>query len=117
MDTISIADWQLDPLDHFPKVSSANIIESMGIIPDFITRPDVSAIAQVHGAYAAHGGWRPLPGWIMESNGVLTFPGDRPEYPAALLVLPETGEAVRFYPRAWMSVRLADDTYQVARID
>lgn len=114
--------WITDPLEHWPDVSQDNIIDSMGSIPSFLPLSDVPAKEQIDLHYAAYGGWKPLPGWIMDIRGVIQFPGDRELTPAALLVM-DNGEQVRFYPGAWVSIRQPDgiletsNTYEVARLD
>lgn len=111
---IKHSEWQTDPLGHWPDVGDHDIRLTMGYIPSFLKEHDRPAAQQIAEEYT--GGWHPLPAWKMADNGVVTYPGDLPLWPAALLEK-QDGEIVRFYPGARVSITQPNGDFEVALID
>ncbi len=114
---IELSDWMLDPLGVWPDVKPADIQASMGYIPSFLTKHDEPAADQIQEHYAQYGGWKPLAGWVMNQDGVISYPGDPLSLKPAALLQKQDGEIVRFYPGAWVSICQKNGDYEVARID
>lgn len=90
----------------------------LGAIPFFLDENDPRPAAeQFDEAYAHGGGWRPLPGWKLDSNAHITYPGDETLAPVAYTRLRD--EAIFVYPHAWVCVAKVGkpDEFAVSRMD
>lgn len=89
-------------------------IEMLGYIPDFLSESDPrSAKEQIEVNYI--GGWSHMPGFTMNENGNLNYPGDPP-----MLLLAETklrDKTIRFYQHAWLAIIQPDGSFEVSRVD
>ena len=91
-------------------------MEMLGFIPMFLNERDPRpAREQMNSNYSHGGGWRPLQGFKMLSNGNLKYPGD-PEY----LLLFETklrNETIRFYTSEWLAIIQEDGSFEASRVN
>jgi hypothetical protein len=88
--------------------------EMLGLIPHFLLEDDPRPAAEQF-AERYVGGWRPMPGFTMNEDGSLKYPGD-----PSLYVLAECffrTEIIRFYDHAWVSITQPDATFEVCRMD
>jgi len=106
-------------------------LEWLGLIPAFIMADDPTPVAeQVDANYQHGGGWRPLSGWKMDEDYVLTYgkqepdedglPPDPPLKPLFQAEHDRGGgvmEKVFFYDSAWVNVVQEDGTFEVSRMD
>jgi hypothetical protein len=93
--------------------------EALGELPWFLEEEDPRpAREQFDDRYVA--GWMPMPGFrLNKRNGHLTYPGDPPMRPFALMHL-HRDEVIVFYPYAFVMIMKRDgkqDTFEVARMD
>lgn len=103
----SILNWNM----HHPRA-----LDMLGYIPQFISEDDPrTAAEQFNSSYAHGGGWQPMSGWTMGTDGGLKYPGDPKIMPVASAKLRE--EEIFVYPYAWVAIRQPDGKYEVARID
>ena len=102
--------------------------EWLGLIPAFISAYDPTPVAeQVDANYQHGGGWRPLKGWMMDEDYVLTYPSppedgppDPPLHPLFSAEHDRGGgvmEKVFFYDSAWVNVVQPDGSFEVSRMD
>jgi hypothetical protein len=105
-DLLHVTIYMLDP-DASP--------EALGLLPWFIEEEDPRpAREQFDDRYVA--GWMPIPGFrLNKKNGLLTYPGDPPMRPFALMRLRR--ELIAFYPHAFVAIVQPDWKFEVARMD
>jgi hypothetical protein len=91
-------------------------VDMLGYLPQFLSERDPrSAREQLDSGYQQGGGWTPLPGFILLSNGCLGYPGDPPTLPIAETRL--RTETIRLYEHAWVAIIQDDGSVEVARMD
>lgn len=90
--------------------------EHLGLIPAFLNHANPEPAAKQIDRYYAHGGgWKPVPGFTLNADGTLQFPGDPP-----LKAIAETqlgDETVRLYQLAFVAIIQKDGSLEVARVD
>jgi hypothetical protein len=90
--------------------------DHVGMIPDFLSTLDPrKAAEQFNERYAHGGGWHPQPGYEMDENGVLTYPGDPPFHPMA--AIPFRDEMILIYIAGIVAVVQGDSSFEVCRMD
>jgi hypothetical protein len=98
------------------KVHPAAVMDHLGLIPNLIAEFDARpASKQIEDNYSYGGGWNPMSGFKLLSDGNIQYPGD-----PALRVLWETrlrDETIRVYEHAWVSITQPDGTFEVSRMD
>lgn len=97
-------------------------LDWLGLIPSMISAFDPTPVAeQVDANYQHGGGWRPLEGWKIDEDYVLTYsPEDPPLKPLFQAEHDRGGgvmEKVFFYDYAWVNVVQPDGTFEVSRMD
>lgn len=102
-------------------------LDWLGLIPSMMSAYDPTPIAeQVDANYQHGGGWRPLKGWNMDEDYVLTYGNqeaedrDPPLHPLFMAEHDRGGgvmEKVFFYDSAWVNVVQPDGTFEVSRMD
>lgn len=104
---MSILNWQL----HHPRA-----LDLLGFIPQFVTDADPRPAAeQFNEAYAHGGGWSPMGGWEMRTDGSIQYPGDPALAPVASAKLRD--EEIFVYAHAWVAIRQPNGDFEVARMD
>ena len=85
-----------------------------GFIPGFLHEIDPApAKEQLDKAY--FGGWRPFPGFTMNKDFSLSYPGDPVMPPLASMRFRD--EVLIMYPSSWVAIVQQDRSYEVARMD
>lgn len=93
-----------------PKATPA----MLGFITGFLSSDDPrTAREQFHTNYVA--GWSPTKGFTLGDGDKLLYPGDPPLLPLWRTYL--RGETIIFYDCAFVMVRQADGSFEVARMD
>lgn len=89
----------------------------LGFIPSFLSEYDPRpAREQLDQNYAHGGGWSPMPGWQLQSDGEsLRYPGDPVLHPLAEAKLRD--ETIRFYDCAFVAIFQPDGSFEVDRLD
>lgn len=88
--------WVIDPLCKFSKVLEEVIINSVGLIPTFVTDDEGGNAIDVAVARYQYGGY-PLSGGKITEDGSYKYPGDPVLYPIAQCVLPINKLTVYIY--------------------
>lgn len=98
---------QIHPKAHF---------DMLGFLPELISDYDSRpAKEQFNINYAHGGGWRNQPGFTMNKNGSLQYPGDPPSR-----VLFETklrDEVIRLYEHEYVVILQPDGSFEACRMD
>jgi hypothetical protein len=90
--------------------------ETVGMLPDFLSLLDPrKATEQFNERYAHGGGWHPQPGYEMDDDGVLKYPGDPPFQPLA--AIPFREELILVYLAGIVAVVQPDSSFEVCRMD
>ena len=85
----------------------------LGFLTGMLSSDDPrTAREQLHTNYVA--GWSPMRGFTLDGDKLL-YPGDPPLEPLYRTRLRE--EEILFYDCAWVMVRQADGSFEVARMD
>jgi hypothetical protein len=92
-------------------------MDHVGLIPSFLDPDDPRpAHEQFNTNYAHGGGWWPMSGFTLDlESKVLTYPGDPPCEPLALIPFRE--ERIYIYESAFVAIVQPDNTYEVSRMD
>lgn len=98
-------------------VSVTQLPDLLGLIPAMLSRDDPRPAKEQFDEHYAHGGgWRPIEGWTLTwPGGSLFYSGDPPLRPLAQAQL--HGELIIVYPHAWVCIKQADGSFEVARLD
>lgn len=97
--------------------------ELAGYIPGFIFDENPkSAAEQIDRAYAHGGGWNAFGQgkWQLGAGNILKYPGDPSYKPVAEAILhegTEKPETIIIYEHAWVCIKQADGSFEVARLD
>lgn len=95
-------------------------MDMLGNIPLFISEDDPRSAREQINANYIYGGWRPMGGFVMQSN-LLSWPagGDGPDNRPRILIAEARlrDETIRFYDGSWLAIIQADGTFEVSRID
>ena len=96
---------------------SRHSVEDLGLLPMFLDADDPRpAREQLDSNYQHGGGFRPMPGFTLDFlTGSLSYPGDSVMAPIAATVI--HGEAVLFYPYAFVMILQHDNSFEIARLD
>jgi hypothetical protein len=115
---IKIDQWILDPTNHYKEVPAKNLVEALGLIPEMLELcdPELELAEQLNILYTHGGGWSPFDGHKMHKDGSIEYPGDPKHYPIAEF-RHGTGEVLRMYPHAFVSITQPDGTFEVSRMD
>jgi hypothetical protein len=90
--------------------------ENIGMIPDFLSFHDPrKAAEQFNERYAHGGGWHPQPGYEMDGDGVLKYPGDPSFHPLA--AIPFREEIIMIYDAGIVAIVQPDHSFEVCRMD
>ena len=88
----------------------------LGFLPGMLSQSNPkSATKQLDDGYQHGGGWSPFPGFKLQANNALSYPGDPPLSPLATAKLRD--ELIVFYPYAWVAVIQPDRSFEVCRMD
>lgn len=89
--------------------------DHVGLIPSFLDEEDPrSAKEQFAAKYI--GGWFPLKNFEFNwEDGVLTYPGDPPMKPLAIMVFRD--DVILVYENAWVNIVGKDKKFEVSRMD
>jgi hypothetical protein len=92
-------------------------MDHVGLIPSFLDFDDPRpAREQFDTNYAHGGGWHPSSVFTMNpENMTLTYPGDPPFKPLALIQFRD--ERIYIYESAFVAIVQPDHTYEVSRMD
>jgi hypothetical protein len=118
MVTKFMLDWQ--PTDE--GKSRGMTLEWLGFIPTFVDpfNPEPAA-KQIDGQYQHGGGWRPMKGWKLSDDKVLSYdPSDpplKPLYRASHNIGGDQLEEIYFYDSAWTCIVQPDGSFEVSRLD
>lgn len=88
--------WMLDPVNRFPHVEPEALLESLGVIPQFITEDTEDVIQTAIDRYGMLLGG-PMKGGEVLEHGEYVYPEDPTLYPYASAVLPNRGMVVHIY--------------------
>jgi hypothetical protein len=90
--------------------------EIIGPIPLWLDEEDPRpAREQLDEHYQHGGGWQPFPGFELGKDHKLTYPGDPPMAPLALLKF--RNELILWYPYSWIMILQKDRSFEVCRMD
>jgi hypothetical protein len=90
--------------------------EALGLLPDFLSERDPRpAKEQFHVNYAHGGGWHSFPGFKLNRDNSLSYPGDPTLQPLARAQLRD--ELILVYPYSWVAIVQPDRSFEVARLD
>lgn len=88
----------------------------LGFLPGLISENDPRPVKeQLEDTYAHGGGWNPMPGWRMDEDHTLRYPGDPAMRPLAMTYIRD--ELILFYPHAFLCIMKPDKTFEVSRVD
>lgn len=92
-------------------------LETLGLIPTFLSADDPRPAAeQINENYAHGGGWRPLRRWKLNvDTREAQFPGDPRIEAIAWTRLRD--EHIFVFPHAWVAIVQADGSFEMGRID
>lgn len=94
----------------------SGFVEYLGLLPGFLNADDPdSATQQFNKNYEHGGGWRPIDGYTLEENGVLTYPGDPPMQPLAIASM--RNETIIVYRYGIVAVIQPDGSFEACRMD
>lgn len=98
-------------------VAPCDITDYLGFIPSFLDEDDPRpAVEQLNANYAHGGGFRPMDGFAMDPRTfVLSYPGDPPFRPLAMMLLRQ--EQIFVYEHAFVCVVQLDGSFAVSRMD
>lgn len=94
--------------------------DHVGLIPYNLAEfadPSADAKKQLHDSYPHGGGWFECPGFKLNDDNSLKYPGDPKLLPRASFPLGTKGEMVYIYDSAFIAVIQPDRTFNVARMD
>jgi len=110
--------WKLH-VDTPEGITFAEFLEGIiGIIPELLSAHDERPMAeQLNETYLHGGGWRPQDGYVMGSDGSLTYGSDRPYRVLASTNIRD--ETLFIYDSAVAAIvqRKAPTTFEVSRLD
>ncbi len=92
--------------------------ELLGFLPEILLPDDPRPVReQLAERYTHGGGYNPFKGFTLDSGTMtLTYPGDPPLRPGALLKIGK--EVVFYYPRgSWLLIMQTDKSWVVTRVD
>lgn len=90
--------------------------DMLGYLPDFVSEHDPRlAREQFADNYRNGGGWNPFPGFVMQPDGNITYPGDPPM--RLLFEAKLRNETIRLYDCSWVAIIQEDGTYEISRMD
>ena len=95
---------------HLP--CDVHMVDVLGLIPSFLAVEDPRTAREQIDAYY---GWRPIEGFILESDFALSFPGDPPMDPLVETTLRD--ERIFVYQSGWVAIVQPDLSFTVARLD
>lgn len=95
---------QFDPLDKFPNVPQARLVEACGILPHFVLTDDAPIRANLEHCYQF--GIHESSGGSIDPDGMYHFPGDPDLAPMAVI---RKGEERMFIYRSAIVAILGDD--------
>lgn len=111
----------LDPTGHYAEQCGEHwmtrIMESAGVLPEFMFGPDESLAQNMQNAYAFFMDWTAAsqhPGTHIEDD-CFCFPGDPKIYP--LLKAERGAETIHIYPHAIVTVSTEGDLLKWTRMD
>jgi hypothetical protein len=88
--------------------------EHLGLLPSMLSEVDPRpAREQFDERYIC--GWDPFPGFTLEKDNSLTYPGDPRLKPLASAMLRD--ELIVFYQHAWVAIVQPDRSFEVCRMD
>jgi hypothetical protein len=90
--------------------------DDLGLIPHFLSEDDDRpAAVQFNEQYAHGGGWQPQPGFKLQKDKSLKYPGDPPFKPIARIELRD--EVIYVYPYGYVAVVQPDGSFEACRMD
>lgn len=90
--------------------------EIVGYIPQWLSESDPRrARAQLDEHYKHGGGWRAFPGFTLNADNSLSYPGDPPL--RALTSATFREEFIVMYRHAWVAIIQSDRSFEVCRMD
>ena len=90
--------------------------DHIGSLPHWLNPANpASASEQLHAAYGHGGGWQPFPGFTLEANDSITYPGDPAHRPIAEMHLRD--ERVLVYEYSWVAIIQPDRSFEICRMD
>ena len=108
---------EIDPLNKYSETRQDHIIESLGLIPQFVNNPmyvDKSLKETLDLSYGF--GLHKMYGGKVEEDGRFTYPEDPDLYPLAKMI--RGNEYLYQYPHAIIAIWCADtESYFVTRMD
>ena len=97
-------------------VAPCDITNHLGFLPGFLNDNDPRPAVEQLDANYRHGGWHPMEGFTMNPRTfVLSYPGDPPFRPLAMIALRQ--ERVFVYEHAFVAVVQPDGKFEAARLD
>lgn len=90
----------------------------LGFIPEWLSDNDHTPLTeQLNRCYGHGGGWSPFSGFTLREDNALTYPGDPPQHPIAMIEVEDHEEKVFIYEHAWVAVIWPDRRFEVCRMD
>ena len=108
--------FTIDPLNHYPDMTHADIIESLGLIPPWVAEAEATGQTIKASLIENYGPFYmgDMTGGTIDGDGVYTYPDDPPLYP--LVKAEHNGET--FYQYHYGIVAVTTDGGQwVTRMD
>ena len=90
--------------------------DHVGMIPHWLDESDMrNAREQLDEHYQHGGGWQPFHGFKLKKDLSLSYPGDPPHKPLALMKLRD--EVVAIYQYGWVMILQPNGSFEVCRMD
>ena len=97
-------------------VAPCDITDLIGLSPSFLDEDDPRPACEQFDANYQHGGWVPMDGFkLNHKTFTLTYPGDPPYQPLAMIALRQ--ERIFIYEYAFVMVLQPEGLFSVARLD
>lgn len=93
--------------------------DHLGAIPMWLSHtPEGKPLTwQLNDCYGHGGGWDPFKGFTLRNDNALTYPGDPPQKPIAMIEVDGHEEKVFMYEHSWVAVIWPDRRFEVCRMD
>jgi hypothetical protein len=101
---------------HFHFLHPRMTVEALGFLPDMLDENDPRpAREQLNDNYRHGGGWDPFPGFELNEDNSITYPGDPTLKPLAKAKLRD--ETILFYPFSGVMIQQPDRSFEICRMD